>query len=513
MRIARVRHWLALPAVLLLPVVALAQQTGGTAGNAATTTSPAVAATAAGPGALSLADALARALEESPDMRTARAQVQQAEAESRSAWSNALPQLNTQLAYQRTLRSVFQNVGFTLPDSMQFKPDSLASLPDRVSYLEKRTGNAAFEALGGLFSNMPFGRANTWTAGLVVTQPIFTGGRVSSGISMAGNAADAARYTLDETRSDIVLQVKTGYYNAQLAGRSVEIMEQSVALAQQHLKEVQLRYDAGRASELDTLRAAVDLANLLPGLVQAKNGRDMALLNLKRLLRLPAEGPLTLTTELGPRTSVGTPVVAVALPATTAALPRLEERGALRAAAKAVDIRRAQVTIARAAFLPTIAFQGTLNRIAYPSSIRLPRGGDWQDDWNVALAVSWPLFQGFRRSADMDAANAQVKQAQVQLEQARDGIRIQYELALGEFARTKAQINAAERTAVQAQKVYDLTELRYTEGLATQLDVSSARLALQQARINQVQAYHDSYAALARAERSLGVDPERTTLP
>lgn len=131
----------------------------------------------------------------------------------------------------------------------------------------------------------------------------------------------------------------------------------------------------------------------------------------------------------------------------------------------------------------------------------------------MALAVSWPLFQGFRRSADMDAANAQVKQAQVQLEQARDGIRIQYELALGEFARTKAQINAAERTAVQAQKVYDLTELRYTEGLATQLDVSSARLALQQARINQVQAYHDSYAALARAERSLGVDPERTTLP
>ena len=98
MRIARVRHWLALPAVLLLPVVALAQQTGGTAGNAAATTSPAVAATAAGPGALSLADALARALEEIPDMRTARAQVQQAEAESRSAWSNALPQLNTQLA-------------------------------------------------------------------------------------------------------------------------------------------------------------------------------------------------------------------------------------------------------------------------------------------------------------------------------------------------------------------------------------------------------------------------------
>ncbi len=512
MKREQVMGWLLLPVLVLVPALASAQEPGGQTGKPSGATAP-TPATAAPGRPLSLTDALQRALDESPDVRTARAQVQQAEAESRSAFSNALPQFNTQLAYQRTLRSVFQNVGFTLPDSMQFKPDSLAPLAQRVSYLEKKTGNAAFEALGSLFSNMPFGRENTWTAGLVVTQPIFTGGRVTSGISMAGNAADAARYTLDETRSDIVLQVKTGYYDAQLAARSVEIMEQSVALAQQHLKEVKLRFDAGRASELDTLRAAVDLANLLPGLVQARNGRDVALLNLKRLLRLPAEEPLALTTELGPLTSGGKPVVATELPSTTSAQPQLAERGALRAAAKAVDIRRAQVTIARAAFLPTIAFQGTLNRIAYPNSMRLPRAGDWEDDWNVAVAVSWPLFQGFKRSADLDAANAQVKQAQVQLEQARDGIRIQYQQSLGEFERTKAQIDAAVRTSAQAQKVYDLTELRYTEGLATQLDVSSARLALQQARINEVQAYHDSYAALARAERALGVDPERTTLP
>ena len=336
---------------------------------------------------------------------------------------------------------------------------------------------------------------------------------ITSGISIAGDAADAARYALDETRSDIALQVKTGYYDAELADRSVAIMEQSVALAREHLRQVKLRFDAGRAAELDTLRAAVDLANLVPALQAARSGRDLALLNLKRLVRIPAETELRLTTELSGTASGGKPIVALALPVMAEAAPELNHRGAMQAASKAVDIRRAQVRIARAAFLPTIALSGTLNRQAFPSSMRFPKSNQWQDDWNVGFAISWPLFTGLKRTSDLDAANAGVKQAQVQLEQLRDGVHIQYQQALGDFERSKAQIDAAVRTSAQAQKVYDLTELRYAEGLATQLDVSSARLALQQARINEVQAYHDAYAALARAERTLGMDPDKTTMP
>jgi outer membrane protein TolC len=79
-------------------------------------------------------------------------------------------------------------------------------------------------------------------------------------------------------------------------------------------------------------------------------------------------------------------------------------------------------------------------------------------------------------------------------------------LRVDRFARQgAAQIAAATRTLTQATRVYELTELRYTEGVATQLDVSDARLALQQARMNEANAYHDFYLALARAERALGV--------
>ncbi len=498
-------------AAALAPVTARAQQP--TKGAPAQPAAAKGAAAPTGPLELTLSAALERALQDNPDVRTAEAQVEYAEAQSRSAWSNALPQFNTSLVYSRALRSVFQSVNFTLPDSMKFDPNPDLPLDQRVTYLEDKTGNAAYGALAGLFSQMPFGRANTWIAGLSITQPIFTGGRIHSGIVIAGDAADAARFSLDETRSETALQIKVGYYDAQLADRSVAIMQQSLDLAREHLREVKLRFDAGRASELDTLRAAVDAANLEPQLLAVRNARELAFLNLKRLLKLPADAQLKLTTELTAKTRAGTPVVAVQLPSIPDAQAELDARGAMKAASRAVDIGHSQVSIARAAYLPTIAFSGAFNRQAYPGSIRFPYGNEWRDDWSLSLAVQWPLFQGMKRTADLDAAHAQLRQAQVQHEQLRDVVRIQYQQALGEFERGKAQIDAAVRTATQAQKVYDLTELRYGEGLATQLDVSSARLALQQARINEAQAYHDAYAALARAERALGVPLERTTLP
>jgi outer membrane protein len=92
-----------------------------------------------------------------------------------------------------------------------------------------------------------------------------------------------------------------------------------------------------------------------------------------------------------------------------------------------------------------------------------------------------------------------------------EGVRLSYEQALGDLEAARAQIAAATRAAQQAERVYELTQLRYTEGLATQLDVSSARLALQQARMNQVNAYRDFYLAVARAERALGVDTAALT--
>ncbi|HEX6135456.1 MAG TPA: TolC family protein [Longimicrobiales bacterium] len=451
---------------------------------------------------LSLTEALRLAQQRSEEVRVAEQQVELASAQVRTARSSLLPQVNTQLGYTKTIRSVFQGAGFEIPDSLRFEPDSLASLAERISYLERNTPNAAFGALGSLFGNLPFGRENAWTAAATLNQPLFAGGRIVSGVQAAQHAAAAAEASLTEARADVALQVRQTYYGALLAQEAEQIVEASVELAEQHLARVRLLLETGQASELDALRAEVEVENLRPQLVQARNARELAALNLKRLVNLPIDAPLALTTTLTTADPALPPPAEVQLPPLAEAEPRLQQRAAVQAAEEQIAIRREQVQIARGAFLPSVNLQANLARQAFPSGF-FP--SDWQDDWTVGFVVQWPLFQGLRRGAEMDAAQAQQRQAELQADQLREAVRLEYERALGELEQARAQIAAASRNVVQATRVYELTELRYQEGLATQLDVSDARLALQQARMNEANAYHDFYLALARAERALGV--------
>lgn len=449
---------------------------------------------------LSLAEALDRSIQRSEEVRIAQAQVDRARAQVGSARSNLLPQVNTQLGYTRTLRSVFQGGGFEIPDSLRFDPDSTASTAERLRYLEQNTPNAAFEALGGLFSGLPFGQEHTWNASATLQQALFAPAAVS-GVQLARRAAEAARASYEEAVSDVTLQVTEAYLGAALAEQTAEIVAASVELAAAHLEQVRLQFDAGTASELDVLRAEVELENLRPQLAQANNGRDLAVANLKRLVNIPAETEVRLTTPL---TGPGALAVGdVDLPTLEEAASVLQARASVRAARANVAMMEEQADIARSAFLPAVYLQGNMARQAFPSGF-LPGGNDWRDDWNVGFAVSWPLFQGMRRKAEVDAANAQVRQAELQAAQLEEGVRLEYDRALRELERARLQLEAAGTTVSQAQRVYDLTELRYREGLATQLDVSDARLALQQARLNEVTAYHDYQLALASALRALG---------
>src|SRR5690606_38854970 len=209
-----------------------------------------------------------------------------------------------------------------------------------------------------------------------VSQPLFTGGRISSAISAAESAAEAARAALEEARAEVALEVKRAYYDALLASRSVDIVELSTELAREHLEQVRLRLSAGRASELEALRAEGELEDLMPQLVQARNQRDVAMLNLKRLINLPADAEVELTTDLGARTSAGTDLVAISLPAPDAAEDLLNRRAALRAAREQVAIYEEQVDIARSAYLPTVALTGNLMRRAFPAGRFGFPGGD-----------------------------------------------------------------------------------------------------------------------------------------
>lgn len=483
------RRWLApLLGLLAAPAVAVAQ---------ARDTIP-----------LSLDAAITQALERSEEVRLAQSRVAQADAQVASVRAGALPQLNANLAYTRTFESAFGGGGggFQLPDSLRFQPNPDAPLEERVAYLERTIPFAALGGLGQAFGNLPFGQDNAYNVGVSGSQLLYSGGRVGAALAVARDYRETARITLRGEQANIALQVRGAYYQALLAGQLETIASAALTQAREFSEQERLRLKVGRASELDVLRAEVAEANLRPQLVQARNAADLALLNLKRLSGVPLTQPVQLTTGLTVPPAEQLRQVEPS-PEFVAA-----QRATVEAAERQVRIAEQGVRIARGVYLPNVSLTFNYGRQLFPSS-PFDLGGDWRTDFSAGLGVQMPIFNGGRTRADVRLAQQSLEQSRLQLAQLQEITELRLQQAQAERERASAEISARQQTVSAAERVYNLIRLRYQQGLATQLEVSDARVALLQARVNLAQALTSFYAADAQLVVSTGAPAPASQTP
>ncbi len=421
---------------------------------------------------LTIDEALSRAGSLGEEVKLARAQVDFAANQVKSARSAVFPTLDGSFNYTRTYASQFQVKSSTPAD----------------------TSNP----IAKLFANLPFGRVNQYTANLTATQTLFSP-RLGIAMRVANRYESATRFNLREQMAETEFQIRSAYVRALLAQELEASAREAVAQAQRFLDQERLRLAAGAGSELDVLRSEVSLENLRPQLVDAQNAAATSTLDLKRLINVPLAATLALTTPLDAPAAASVASTGGIDPAAVAS-----ERSAVRAEEQQVQIAGELVKIAWSAYIPSVDFRMSLGRLMYPTETFGLNGTDWLTDWTGAVTLKFPIFTGFRRGADLSQAKIGLHQEQYRLAQLREAVQLQYQQAVGERGRAAASIAARQRTVDQAQRVYDLTVLRYDQGLASQLEVSDSRLSLLMARANRAQAIAQYYIADASVQRALG---------
>jgi len=429
---------------------------------------------------ISITEAVVRALEKSEEIAAARAMADRAASQVTQATSAALPQLTGSLTYNRAIKTIFDDIDFGPP------------------------ADSADDSTSDLFSDLPFGRPNTYIATVQLTQLLFAGGSVGAARQVARRFRSAAEDQFTETELELTLQVRVTYLNAIAAQILNEIAVESQRVAFAHLQQVESFHQAGTASEFDLLRARVDYENRDPAVVQSANAAELALLELKRLVNVPAELPVVLTTKEGP----GMVEVDQQLLASL-----VEERPILHAARETVLMRQAAISVYSGQRLPSLRLVGNLGFQAFPLDVTPPGFQEWREDWSISLAASWTPFDGFRTRGQIAEARAQLQQAEAEEAQLREGLEVGTAAAMAEYRMARAQIEAREQTVVMAERALELADARFANGLSTQLEVSDAALLLDEARVNRVQAMYDYIKALAQLERLSGGRLQLLRLP
>jgi outer membrane protein TolC len=169
----------------------------------------------------------------------------------------------------------------------------------------------------------------------------------------------------------------------------------------------------------------------------------------------------------------------------------------VREAGEALAAQKGQLKVARSERIPTLALSTAYSRLAYPSS-GLPSLADFRPNWTVTLSTSFPIFLGGRIHGDEMVAKANVRDAQAHLEQAREGAALDSRVALNTLQQAEATLSASAGTASQAERAYQIAEIRYKEGISTLLELNDTRNQLAQALVNRAQASRDVQVARVR---------------
>lgn len=446
---------------------------------------------------LTLEEALRLAGATSEAVAIAEAAIARAEGDRIRARGLTHPQLSASASYDRALASEFSGLFDSAgPPCPPLDIDASRPLTERVAEIERAldcgaVGGFTFGGGDDDEGALPFGRENTWRAGLTFTQGIYSGGRVGSARALASASYGVAEIGLDTARAQLALDVTRAFYDAALADRLVTIAEASYEQADALYAQTRQLFDAGSRPEFELLRAQVARDNQLPVVIRARSTRDIAYLRLRQLLDLPSGTPLQLEAGLADPALPPPGAFALALAEADAQY----ERATVRQAEGAVAVNEAAVDLAKAQRMPALSLVSNLQEVAYPSGI-FP--SDWRTNWTVGASLTVPILSGGRLAADIAVAAADLATAQARLQQARELSALDAETARQELIAAEAAWRAGAGTVAQARRAYEIAELRYREGISTQLELADSRLALESAEANRAQAARDVQVARAR---------------
>ena len=454
---------------------------------------------------LSLEDAIRLTQAQRQTIEVARAGVDRAAGQRSQVRSQYFPQLNATAAYLKTLESQFSGLAASAPVDTT-KPTTKAvcapnipanATPDQRLAALSQAASCSSSSSGGFdLTRTSVGAKNQWNVALAFSQNVYTGGRITAQNDAANAQLRSANIEVTAQRAQAALDATSAYFDAILADQLVAIADSSVAQTDIVLTQTKLAKQVGNVSEYELLRAQVTHDNQLPLAIQARSNRQVAYLRLKQLMNMPLDTPVDLTTKVEDSTATTAnptlPAIATAAPDTVAA-----DRAPVRQLDAAVVGAEAQVRIAKSERIPSLSIVSNYQRLYFPTQL-FPSLNTGVNQWTIGLSTSFPILDGGRINGDKVVAEAGLRQAKAQREEARQFAQLDARVALNDLQQAASIWETSRGTVQQAERTYAIDEVRYREGISTQTDLTQSRLLLEQAKANRAQAARNFAVAKVR---------------
>ena len=392
---------------------------------------------------LSLNQAIEKIVSESNDIKRADANIKKAKAQLSAVNANRWMSIDGTVSYMNLIDPThpFGSDGIRIPSEIGAM---LATTP-----------------LQSALDKLP---DNIFSAGVQITQPIYTFGKI-------GNAVDAVHDAIDMSKSAKDLALREVKYAAANLYWTAKMTDEIVAASQRNLNNARAAKkkltSAGRANRSNLIKIESDIASKEINLLDAEFNRDTAYRMLKIMSGIDMNEELVLTDNFPDKFA---PLNA----------GKLQSNPEWDIYQKQIKMYEANASSKRSGAYPTLAAVGSYSYYSMGQDMghMFDKEGSQSAYWGLALQV--PLFNGGLHSANATIEAMNAESARQDLDKSKKLKTEEYNNAVSKYKHLCNNLGKLQKAYSLAQQAYDVSAKRFATGQTSAIELSDVSGALYQ---------------------------------
>jgi len=348
-------------------------------------------------------------------------------------------------------------------------------------------------SFGGNLINI--GNYNSSAAQFSLTQTIF-----DRDVLLAKTSARDVRTQFKQLTTNYKIAIAAGvsksYYDVLLSLRQLELIDEDILLLERSLRDASNLYKGGVVDKTDFQRATISLNNARAQRKNAEEQIKAKYATLKQIMSYPQNGPLTLAFD------------SLQLANEVNSIDTLQEvnynnRIEYQLLQTQRRLLQDNLQYYKWGYLPSLSAFGQYNFNYFNNQFVKLYNQNFPNAY-AGLSLSFPIFQGTKRSQQIKVAQLQLDRADYDFRAMRDSIGSQYTQSMAAYKSNLANYFTQKENLGLAKDVYNVIQLQYRSGIKTYLDVITANNDLFLAQINFINAAYQVLINKIDVQRSLG---------
>ena len=357
----------------------------------------------------------------------------------------------------------------------------------------------------GTFTPVTFGTKQNASATATLNQLIFDGSYLV-GLQAAKTFLEFSENAAEKTNLEVRKGVINAYGSVLLAQELVDIFEKNKETLDKNLFETQQIFENGLTEEESVEQLEVTLLDIKTQLSNAKRSAAIAREMFNVALGIPVESTVTFTDDLDVLAENN-----IQLQFLDKGLS-VEDNVDYKIANNLTEQRALEVKLEKSRALPTLsAFINYGTQASTDEFTFLDSDQRWFQSSIFGVSMNIPIFSSGMRSAKTQRAKIALDQAQTELEETVQNIRLALNSAKSNYQFAIEKYENAKRNIALSERIENKNQIKFTEGLSTSFDLRQAQTQLYSAQQQYFQSMLDLINAKAEVETVLNLPQLRVT--